>query len=191
MISILLKFLEALDFKHDWIYFLPYQTINNLLSRCFLSFESYQKYVTDNKRAYIPETGKKFEFLTFGSDKIIEQLVARSFIIHSINCLKNNMASQISIRHIIYLIQSLIALTADKTFIYLLSINKKFFSEAFQKYLIDTCSKNPDNPQIGTLLKCAEILRTKVNKDFNKTYSLELEELLSKSKKRKSDDSQN
>ncbi|KII69047.1 hypothetical protein RF11_06480 [Thelohanellus kitauei] len=100
-----------MDFEDNWIDFLPYQTFYNLLSRCFISHECYHVYINNEHIKDSEGSDETGGFMKTDSDILINELIDIT-----INSFQNIIGADIPIRHGIYFIKILIALTPTKNF---------------------------------------------------------------------------
>ncbi|KII72507.1 Protein VPRBP [Thelohanellus kitauei] len=186
ILSILMLILDDYFFDYKWIHFLPYQIISNLMMRCCESFERYQFCLGELKTDPSAEHSNISEILKPDSHKIIDELMASSFMLYAVNSFGDIVQPNIPNKYSLYLIKSLMILSENKRVSGLLSQNRYFYSKIFKDYLKKLKKPGSKKNENNELIKYAEILNKKME-DLRCTHDVLFDYDLPVSKKKKWD----
>ncbi|KII70765.1 hypothetical protein RF11_00868 [Thelohanellus kitauei] len=168
--------MEQFYYNPNWINFLPFQTIQNLLSRYFTSFECYQKFVNEEKWELSVDLKEKCLPVMPDFDRILDELMANSIVMYIWDSHQNVRTTKLPIKQSVCGIKCLIVLGANSRVFELLLANIHNFFEALQNNLNDIFYKNLDDRNFHELIKFSDILKKRLNKDNTIIFNLKSNE---------------
>ncbi|KII66656.1 Protein VPRBP [Thelohanellus kitauei] len=161
IISVLLLILDNYFMDPGWRHFLPYQIINYLLMRCCTSFESYKACVNGTN----PKPSASNEIcviLKYDATKIIDELMAGSFLLYAHNSFGKIVNPHLKIRNGIYLIRCLLVMSENDRVLELISGNHYLFIKIYKSYLKNPKISSSPKPLRNKFIKYSKILKNKV-----------------------------